>query len=193
MIPLKLQSNIFVISGPSGVGKDTILENMAKNGTPYHFVITATTRKPRIGEKEGVNHFFVTEKKFHKMQKTNMLIESAFVFGNYYGVPKTQVEQPILSGKNVLIRVDIQGAERLRNLYPNSTLILIKPFTIDDLKDRLIERGANTKNEITKRLESAIYEMDNTNIFDYEIINYKDQIDKAILELENIINKTSSN
>ena len=122
-----------------------------------------------------------------------MLIESAFVYGNYYGVPKTQVEEPILSGQNVLIRVDIQGAERLRKLYPAATLILIKPSTIDDLKDRLIERGTNTKKEMTKRLKSAISEMENTTIFDYEIINFKNQLDKAIFELEDIINKTSKN
>ena len=193
MIPLKLQSNIFVISGPSGVGKDTILEKMADHGMPYHFVITVTTRKARTGEKEGVNHFFVSEEEFQKMKNENMLIESAFVYGNYYGVPKTQVEEPILSGQNVLIRVDIQGAERLRKLYPAATLILIKPSTIDDLKDRLIERGTNTKKEMTKRLKSAISEMENTTIFDYEIINFKNQLDKAIFELEDIINKTSKN
>ena len=193
MIPLKLQSNIFVISGPSGVGKDTILEKMADHGMPYHFVITVTTRKARTGEKEGVNHFFVSEEEFQKMKKANMLIESAFVYGNYYGVPKTQVEEPILSGQNVLIRVDIQGAERLRKLYPAATLILIKPSTIDDLKDRLIERGTNTKKEMTKRLKSAISEMENTTIFDYEIINFKNQLDNAIFELEDIINKTSKN
>ena len=193
MIPLKLQSNIFVISGPSGVGKDTILEKMADHGMPYHFVITVTTRKARTGEKEGVNHFFVSEEEFQKMKKENMLIESAFVYGNYYGVPKTQVEEPILSGQNVLIRVDIQGAERLRKLYPAATLILIIPSTIDDLKDRLIERGTNTKKEMTKRLKSAISEMENTTIFDYEIINFKNQLDNAIFELEDIINKTSKN
>ena len=193
MIPLKLQSNIFVISGPSGVGKDTILEKMADHGMPYHFVITVTTRKARTGEKEGVNHFFVSEEEFQKMKKENMLIESAFVYGNYYGVSKTQVEEPILSGQNVLIRVDIQGAERLRKLYPAATLILKKPSTIDDLKDRLIERGTNTKKEMTKRLKSAISEMENTTIFDYEIINFKNQLDNAIFELEDIINKTSKN
>ena len=127
------------------------------------------------------------------MKKENMLIESAFVYGYYYGVPKTQVEEPILSGQNVLIRVDIQGAERLRKLYPAATLILIKPSTIDDLKDRLIERGTNTKKEMTKRLKSAISEMENTTIFDYEIINFKNQLDNAIFELEDIINKTSKN
>ena len=190
MIPLKLQSKIFVISGPSGVGKDTILERMDKNGLPYHFVITATTRKPRSGEKEGVNHFFLSESKFLQMKEQNQLIEWAFVYGNYYGVPKTQVEKPVLSGKNVLIRVDIQGAERLRNLYPKATLILIKPSSVNDLRERLIERGTNTEIDISKRLKSAISEMESSPIFDYEIYNVRNKLDEAISQLENIINKT---
>ena len=191
MIPLKLQSKIFVISGPSGVGKDTILESMDKNGLPYHFVITATTRKPRSGEKEGVNHFFLSESKFLQMKEKNQLIEWAFVYGNYYGVPKTQVEKPVLSGKNVLIRVDIQGAERLRNLYPRATLILIKPSSVDDLRERLIERGANSEIDISKRLKSAISEMESSSIFDHEIFNIKNKLEEAISQLEDIINKTN--
>jgi guanylate kinase len=190
MIPLKLQSKIFVVSGPSGVGKDTILERMAENGLPYHFVITATTRKPRSGEKEGVNHFFLSETHFLQMKEQNQLIEWAFVYGNYYGVPKTQVEKPVLSGQNVLIRVDIQGAERLRNFYPGATLILIKPSSIDDLKDRLIQRGSNSEIEISKRLKSAISEMESSSIFDYEIFNVKNKLNEAISQLEDIITNT---
>ena len=119
------------------------------------------------------------------------LIEWAFVYGNYYGVPKTQVEEPVRKGKNVLIRVDIQGAQRLKKLYPGATLILIKPSDIRDLEERLVERGANTEVEISKRLKSAITEMETSLIFDYEIINQKNKLEKAISDLENIIKDVS--
>ena len=191
MIPLNVQYKIFVISGPSGVGKDTILEKMAENGLPYHFVITATTRNPRTFEKEGVNHFFVNKKQFKHMIGKKELIEWAFGYGNYYGVPKTQVEEPVRKGKNVLIRVDIQGAQRLKKLYPGATLILIKPSDIRDLEERLVERGANTEVEISKRLKSAITEMETSLIFDYEIINQRNKLEKAISDLENIIKDVS--
>ena len=124
------------------------------------------------------------------MKEQNQLIEWAFVYGNYYGVPKTQVEKPVLSGQNVLIRVDIQGAERLRNFYPGATLILIKPSSIDDLKDRLIQRGSNSEIEISKRLKSAISEMESSSIFDYEIFNVKNKLNEAISQLEDIITNT---
>ena len=187
MISIKIQKRIFVISGPSGVGKDTILEKMSKDGLPYHFVITATTRKPRRFEKEGVNHFFLNQVQFKGMIEKKELVEWAFVYGNYYGVPRVQIEKPASNGKNVLIRVDIQGAERLKKIYKGATLIMIKPSEINDLRERLIERGSDTEIEISKRLKSAIKEMESSSIFDYEIINYKNKLENAILQVKNII------
>ena len=180
-------SNIYVISGPSAVGKDTIIENLQKEDNNFHFVVTATTRRPRKNEKEGINHFFYSKETFNKLIKNNDLIEWAKVYKNYYGVPKSQVFEPLKNNKNVLLRVDVQGAKRIKELIPDVVLIFIKPEKTESLRKRLIERGVNTTTEMNTRLKTAEREIQTSNFFDFIIVNKDGYLPYAVKKVLNII------
>ena len=180
-------SNIYVISGPSAVGKDTIIENLQKEENNFHFVVTATTRSPRKNEKEGINHFFYSKDEFNKLIKNNDLIEWAKVYKNYYGVPKSQIFEPLKNNKNVLLRVDVQGAKRIKELIPDVVLIFIKPEKTESLRKRLIERGVNTTTEMNTRLKTAEREIQTSNFFDFIIVNKDGDLPYAVKKVLNII------
>ena len=180
-------SNIYVISGPSAVGKDTIIENLQNEDNNFHFVVTATTRRPRKNEKEGINHFFYSKETFNKLIKNNDLIEWAKVYKNYYGVPKSQVFEPLKNNKNVLLRVDVQGAKRIKELIPDVVLIFIKPEKTESLRKRLIERGVNTTTEMNTRLKTAEREIQTSNFFDFIIVNKDGDLPYAVKKVLNII------
>ena len=138
MISSEKQLNIFVISGPSGVGKDTLMDLIyEKYKQSVHIAITATTRKPRSNEKDGVNHFFKNENEFNDLISKKLLIEWAKVYDNFYGVPYSEIIDNLKIGKKVLLRVDVQGAKRLKNIIPNSNFIFISPESENDLRLRL--------------------------------------------------------
>ena len=183
----KNKANIYVISGPSAVGKDTIIENLQKLDNNFHFVVTATTRKPRKNEKEGKNHFFYSEKTFKKLIQNNDLIEWAKVYKNYYGVPKSQIFEPLKNNKDVLLRVDVQGAKRIKELIPDVVLIFIKPEKTESLRQRLIERGVNTTTEMTTRLKTAEREIQTSNFFDFIIVNKDGDLQYAVKKVLDII------
>ena len=180
-------SNIYVISGPSAVGKDTIIENLQKEDNNFHFVVTATTRRPRKNEKEGINHFFYSKETFNKLIKNNDLIEWAKVYKNYYGVPKSQVFEPLKNNKNVLLRVDVQGAKRIKELIPDVVLIFIKPEKTESLRKRLIERGVNTTTEMNTRLKTAEREIQTSDFFYFIIVNKDGDLPYAVKKVLNII------
>ncbi len=183
----KNKANIYVISGPSAVGKDTIIENLQKLDNNFHFVVTATTRKPRKNEKEGKNHFFYSEKTFKKLIQNNDLIEWAKVYKNYYGVPKSQIFEPLKNNKDVLLRVDVQGAKRIKELIPDVVLIFIKPEKTESLRKRLIERGVNTTTEMSTRLKTAEREIQTSNFFDFIIVNKDGDLQYAVKKVLDII------
>jgi guanylate kinase len=182
---------IVVLSGPSGVGKDAILERMAELKYPYHFVITATTRKPRPGELDGVNHYFVDRKRFQELIDSNELLEHAEVYGNMYGVPKQQVRDALADGRHVMIRVDVQGAARIRQLVKDALLIFIMPPDLKSLQSRLEDRGVDALEAITERRSKAIDEMNDAEWFDVSIVNHDDQLDEAVREVINVIDAES--
>jgi guanylate kinase len=182
---------IVVLSGPSGVGKDAILERMAELKYPYHFVITATTRKPRPGEMDGVNHYFVDRKRFQELIDSNELLEHAEVYGNMYGVPKQQVRDALADGRHVMIRVDVQGAARIRQLVKDALLIFIMPPDLKSLQSRLEDRGVDALEAITERRSKAIDEMNDAEWFDVSIVNHDDQLDEAVREVINVIDAES--
>jgi guanylate kinase len=184
MLPL-----VVVISGPSGVGKDALLERMAKLGCDYHFTITTTTRAPRTGELDGVNHYFVSETRFQEMRDNNELLESARVYGNFYGVPKKQVNKALADGKNVLIRVDVQGAARLRSVIPQALFIFVLPPSLESLRQRLTDRGVNSNDEIQTRLAAARDELQEAEAFDYRIVNEEGELDSTVQNLRDIIER----
>ena len=183
----KKTANIYVISGPSAVGKDTIIENLQKANNNFHFVVTATTRKPRKNEKEGINHFFYSKETFKKLIKNNDLIEWAKVYKNYYGVPKSQIFEPLKNNKDVLLRVDVQGAKRIKELIPDVILIFIKPERTESLRKRLIERGVDTTSEMDTRLKTAEREIQTSNLFDFIIVNKDGDLQYAVKKVLDII------
>jgi guanylate kinase len=182
---------IVVISGPSGVGKDTLIERMAALGHDLHFTITATTRLPRPGEKEGVNHYFVTKDEFFNMVAKQELLEWAQVYGNYYGVPKQQVRAALKKGRHVIIRVDVQGARRIRQLVPEALFIFVVPPSLDILRGHLIRRGVNSSEDIERRLSAAKLEIAEADAFDYKVLNEEDRLDDTVAEVATIIDRES--
>ena len=182
---------VVVISGPSGVGKDTLLERMSEMGFDYHFTVTATTRAPRPGEICGVNHFFLTRDRFLDMVDNSELLEWARVFGNFYGVPKEQVRQALAKGTHVLIRVDVQGARRLRTIVPEAVFIFVAPPSTESLRVRLLERGVNSAEDMDTRLRAADVEIREASMFDHVVVNEDDKQDEAVVKVREIIRRES--
>ena len=188
MIDKNQQKNIIVISGPSGVGKDTLMEIIEKrNPEKIHIAITATTRKPRSNERNGINHFFVNKVKFNQMINNDELIEWAKVYENLYGVPNSEITNNLEKNNKVLIRVDVQGAKRLKEILNHSVFIFISPESKKDLKNRLTLRHENSGIDIENRLMESEKEISEADWFDFIVVNYPNQVEKAVLELSNII------
>ena len=183
---------VVVISGPSGVGKDVIIEQMiGSKRVGFHFVVTTTTRLPRQGEQEGINHHFVSVDYFKQLIQSNKLLEWAQVYGNYYGVPKTQVRDALAAGKHVVIRVDVQGAKRLKEIIPEALLIFIVPPSLDVLRFHLEKRGVDTENEMNKRLLAATQEITQAELFDFTVTNKEHQLDETVNQVIEIIETES--
>ena len=182
---------VVVISGPSGVGKDVLIEGIADRGLEYHFTVTATTRDPRPGEREGINHHFLTVDDFQQRIAEDELLEWARVYGNYYGVPKQQVRDALSAGKHVIIRVDVQGALRIRELAPEALMVFIHPPNMTVLQRRIERRGVNSQSDIETRLAAAAKETEKSAVFDYQVINHEDRLDAAVDEVIGIVQRES--
>jgi len=182
---------VVVISGPSGVGKDTLIERMAELDQGHHFTVTATTRSPRPLEREGIHHYFVDEDDFHNMIFRGELLEWARVYGNYYGVPRQQVRDALARGRHVIVRVDVQGAARLRSLIPEALFLFILPPSMEALRGHLITRGVNSDEDIEKRLAAAAEEMKQAELFDCRLVNEEGRLDAAAARVKAIIERES--
>lgn len=184
MISKEEQLNIYVISGPSGVGKDTLMDLIfEKYNQDLHIAVTATTRQPRTSEKNGINHYFKSETEFKDLINEKLLIEWAKVYDNFYGVPYSEIIDNLKIQKKVLLRVDVQGAKRLKKIIPKSNFIFISPESENDLRLRLEKRHENSTIEIEKRIIESKKEVKEADWFDYIVINYPDKIEKAVDEL----------
>jgi len=183
---------VVVISGPSGVGKDVIIDQMiASRRMGFHFTVTTTTRPSRRGEQEGINHNFVTVDHFKLLIKSKALLEWAQVYGNYYGVPKIQVSDALAACKHVIIRVDIQGAKRLKQLMPDALLIFIAPPSLDVLRLHLEKRGVDTEDEMSKRLLAASEEINQSTMFDFTVTNKEHLLNDTVKRVTEIIETES--
>ena len=181
------QPLLIVISGPSGAGKDTVVQRMQERGLPFHFVVTATTRPKRANETHGKDYWFVSEDEFARMIEQNELIEYAIVYGDYKGIPKAQVRKALGSGQDVVMRLDVQGAETVRKLAPEALLIFITTESEDELVRRLQERQSETSNSLAIRIATARKELKRIEAFDYVIVNHDFQLDHTVDVVRGII------
>ena len=165
-------SGLTVISGPTAVGKGTVVRYMLEHFADVHLSVSATTRAPRPGELDGVDYFFLTEDEFKLLIETDQMLEYAIVHGkHYYGTPRQPVENAIASGKHVLLEIDIQGARLVKAARPETKTIFIAPPTWDDLVARLRGRGTESVEEQERRLETARVELESQSEFDHVVIN----------------------
>ena len=178
---------LIVISGPSGVGKDSILNRMRELEVPFHFVVTATDRPMREGERNGYDYHFVTTERFREMISQGELIEWARVYGHYKGIPAFEVRNALASGRDVVLRLDVQGAVTVRRLAPDSVLIFVAPGSMDELRTRLERRRTESSAEIDRRLSVAPREMEALEAFDYIVINRADRLDEAVAQIQAIV------
>jgi guanylate kinase len=178
---------LIVLSGPSGVGKDAVLSRMKELGYPFHFVVTATTRPQRPSEVHGVDYFFVSEEEFRRMLDEGELLEHALVYGHHKGIPKEQIRQALASGKDAIMRIDVQGAATIKRLIPQALFIFLAAPTMKELIERLIRRKTDTGADFQKRIKTARREMMALSMFDYVVINRNDRLDEAVEQIRAII------
>ena len=182
---MKKKGMLAVISGFSGAGKGTLMKKLMDNYDNYSLSISATTRAPRPGERDGVDYFFVTRERFLEMIKNDELLEYAQYVDNYYGTPKAYVEAEMKKGKDVILEIEIQGALKIRAKYPESVLIFITTPTAEELKKRLMHRGTESEEVIKRRLERAALEAVGVEAYDYILVN--DDLDKTVKHLNYLI------
>jgi len=181
------QPLLIVISGPSGAGKDTVMQRMQERGLPFHFVVTATTRPKRANETHGKDYFFVSKEEFARMIDDDELVEHAIVYGDYKGIPKQQVREALASGKDVVMRVDVQGAETVRKMAPQALLIFITTDSEEELVHRLETRKTETPDSLALRIATARKELKRLEAFDYVIVNRDFQLDVTVDSIRAII------
>src|SRR5512147_175892 len=174
------QPLLIVISGPSGAGKDTVMQRMKERGLPFHFVVTATTRPKRANEIHGKDYWFVSKEQFARMIDEDELIEHAIVYGDYKGIPKQQVREALASGMDVVMRLDVQGAETVRKLASEALLIFITTESEEELERRLRDRKTESSDSLAIRIATARKEFQRIEHFDYVIINRDFQLDDTV-------------
>ncbi len=178
---------LIVISGPSGVGKDSVLHSMKGRGLQFHFVITVTTRQPRPGETEGVDYFFVSTEQYAEMLENDEFLEHASVYDDCYGIPKKQIREAFASEKDVVLRVDVQGAATIRRLCPEAVLVFLMPGTRDELLERLKARKTESPQALELRRATALQELNRVGEFDYVVINADGRLDETVDDILAII------
>ncbi len=178
---------LIVISGPSGVGKDTVIQRMIERNLPFYFVVTATTRTPRPNEVHGRDYFFYSHDEFAEMIEKGELLEHAIVYNDYKGIPKAQVRDALASGKDVVMRLDVQGAATIHNLYPDTLLIFLSPQDETEMVNRLLERKTETPEGLKLRIATARQEMNHVTSFDYVVINRELHLDETVDTINSII------
>ncbi len=179
---------LIVISGPSGAGKDTAIAKMREWGYRFHYIVTVTTRPKRAGEVDRVHYRFISDEQFQKMVKTKKLLEWAKVYSNYYGVPKGEIKKALESGEDVVVKVDVQGAATIKNMVPEAIFVFVMPESMEELEERLKQRNDHqSSSDLKLRLNDAKKEMESLSLFDYCVVNHKNNIGLTVSKLHAII------
>ena len=181
------KGSIVVISGPSGVGKGTIVKKLLTKVSDFSLSVSSTTRQPRTGEENGREYFFISKEEFLNGIKNNEFVEYAQFAGNYYGTKFSNIEKSINDGKNIILEIEVQGAMQIKDKFPESKLIFIMPPNIEELKHRLISRNTESQTAINLRLAQVDRELNESEKFDKQIIN--DDLDKAVFDVMNYISQ----
>ena len=181
-----MNGNLYIIAGCSGVGKGTLLKLFLKENPEIKLSISATTRKPRQGEEDGVSYFFVSKEEFQKSIDNDEFLEWAEFSGNFYGTKKSFVEKTLAKGNDLILEIEVQGAKQVKEKMPEAISIFIMPPSIEDLEKRLRGRHTESEDAIQKRLNAAAREIEAGKNFDYQIIN--DNIDEALANMQRIFN-----
>ena len=175
-----------VVSGFSGAGKGTIMKAlMQAHSETYALSISATTRAPRTGERDGIEYFFKSREAFEQMIADDALVEYAEYVGNYYGTPKAYVEEQLRAGKDVILEIEIQGALKVKEKFPNTLLLFVTPPSAEELRKRLEGRGTETQEVIDGRMKRAIEEAEYMDQYDYLVVN--DELDVCVEEVHHLI------
>lgn len=181
---MKKQGILLIISGPSGSGKGTIVGQLCAKDD-FSLSVSATTRKPRENEVDGVHYFFHTKEEFEQMRDRKELLEWAEFCGNYYGTPRKYVTEQLMQGKNVILEIEVQGALQVKKIYPEGVLVFMVPPNLEELGRRLTNRGTEDKETINMRLRRALEEMELVDEYDYLVIN--DTIEQATEDILTIV------
>lgn len=179
---------LVIISGPSGVGKDTIIEALrARPGTDYHYVVTCTTRAPRTGEVDGSSYHFVTLDEFLRLRDTGELLEANEVHEHWYGTPRGQVAAALAAGKDAILKIDVQGARVVKERVPDALLIFLVPPSLEALFQRLRSRATETAEELEVRQRNAAIELARQGDYDHVVVNETGEVQRTAAEIEAII------
>ena len=182
---MKQKGVLIVLSGFSGAGKGTLVKALLKKYDEYALSVSMTTRAPREGERDGIEYFFTTRERFEETFVQNGLIEYALYCGNYYGTPKAYVEEQLAAGRNVILEIEIQGALKIKEKFPDSLLIFVTPPSAEELKRRLEGRGTETPEVIARRLARASEESEGIEAYDYIVVN--DKLEDCVEELHRLV------
>ena len=182
-------AQLVIISGPSGVGKDTIIEALAarRSQPDYHYVVTCTTRGPRPGEIPGVSYQFLRDEEFHALREAGELLEANEVHGNWYGTPRREVAQALAEGRDVILKIDVQGAAAVKERVPDALLIFIVPPSLEALFQRLRSRATETADELEIRQRNAAIELARQGDYDRVVVNETGEVERTAAEIEAII------
>ncbi len=181
------QGLLFVLSAPSGAGKDTVIGKLRERGVDFHVVSSVTTRAPRPGESEGNPYHFVSEETFQRMVRRGELLEYAQVYGNWYGQPLQQVQDNLRIGRDVLLKIDVKGAETVRNKVQGAIFIFLMPGSVEEQVERLTKRQTETQEEQARRLAEARTELAQREKFEFCIVNRQGKIEEAVTQLHAIM------
>lgn len=189
------KGTFFVLSGPSGSGKGTVLQEVLRKSDRIVYSVSATTRSPRAGEVDGINYYFKSREEFETLIKADAFIEYTETYGNYYGTLKSEVEKAIVNGKNIILEIDPVGARNVRAHYPDAVLMFLVAPDLEVLSSRLSGRGSESAETFKIRHDAALSEMENATLYDYVVVN--DFVERAaddilaIIRAENLRTKNS--